>query len=308
MRERSVTIRELCDQWIAASATPDGGIAIGGSTERYRLLANGIAFHDLSHVEMRAACLGLSKVLLLPGLNTVVDRDHQWFWAWCTELLAGASANYFRQGEHELEELLSLACRAALAGIASPDREGWERQRDLHLGMELNARELVSRSHIVLVYLAFPLLDGILKKECASYVAPDGMVLDSFGVPARRYTIGQRCSSMRDLLWLLYSNVASDKLRADLDQQRSQLRALGSGEDAFDLVAAWRNTSLHGESSLQSIGGTVFSTALLVALARLESDYDALREAAIGRIRWELGSPGRPDGFRLPSSFYPPHL
>src|SRR5215217_116395 len=80
-------IEKLCDDWCTASITPAGGMAIGANTEKFRLLANGVNFHELSHEQLCAALIGLSKVLLRPGLNTIVHQDHSALWAWCGELL-----------------------------------------------------------------------------------------------------------------------------------------------------------------------------------------------------------------------------
>ena len=63
-------IKRLCDSWCLAAQQPGGGFAIGGETEQYRLLRNGIQFHDLDFDQLVAAISGLTKVLLLPGLNT----------------------------------------------------------------------------------------------------------------------------------------------------------------------------------------------------------------------------------------------
>ncbi|NOX75476.1 MAG: hypothetical protein GXP17_02435, partial [Gammaproteobacteria bacterium] len=74
-------IKELCNNWCQAVQQPEGGFAIGGQSEQYRLLRNGIQFHDLDFEQLVAAIDGLTKVLLLPGLNTVVDQDHFGLWS-----------------------------------------------------------------------------------------------------------------------------------------------------------------------------------------------------------------------------------
>jgi hypothetical protein len=128
--DRSQEIERLCDAWVAAATPASGGLQIGEGAERYRLLANGIAFHDLTYAELRAACLGLARVLLRPGLNTVIDFDHMLFWAWSAEIFAGSAATYFDDAERESKELFGLACRAALAGTYRPDDQGWKENRD----------------------------------------------------------------------------------------------------------------------------------------------------------------------------------
>lgn len=275
-------IRSLCQSWLNATALPGGGFAIGGGSEKFRLLNNGIVIHELDHDGLRAACLGLSTVLLMPGLNTVIDWDHRWFWSWCGELLCSGS-EYFSQDDHEIKELLALCVRASLAGSYRPDQQGWEQQRDQSVAMEPNSREWVTQAQSALGYLAFPLLEGMLKRQCAAFVAMSGEVLQEFEVPApegktRTYKVGRTCSSLRDLLWLLHAEVAGDDLRDDLNEQRSHLAAFSDNQQGgFQVLYQWRNGSLHGSASLTTIGGTVLNTALLIALAPLREGYEAIR-------------------------------
>jgi hypothetical protein len=273
--DRSEEILGLCQRWVEAVTPAEGGLAITDESDNLRLRNNGIHFHELSYPELRAACLGLTQVLLRPGLNTVIDPDHQWFWAWCGELFAGPfethfreEGTYFSEEEREIKDLFGLACRAALA-------EGSEE-------MELNAFELTVHGTVVLVYLALPLLEAIVKKKCASYVAYDGKVRAPF--PRGRngsYSADQRCSSVKDLLWLLHDEVAGPELREGLDFFREHLSELDTNKDPFALLYEWRNSSLHGSGLLPTIGGTVFNLAILVALDGIEEEYANYRHDRI---------------------------
>ena len=292
-----------------------GGLQIGGADEEFRLLRNGVVFHELDHEQIRAACIGLSSVLLLPGLNTVIDQDHQWFWSWCAELLCRSGSSYFSsESDRELRATVGLCCRAALAGVYRNDRDGWERQRDQSKNMEHNARAWVQGAHTALAYLAFPLLEGIVKKHCARYVGMDGRVVEAFEAAridgtARPYRVGQPCSSLRDMLWLLYDKVASEDLRHDLDEQRIHLGAFASeSEDGFEVLYRWRNSSLHGEASLSTIGGTVLSTALLIAISALQAEYESVRASAVDGVRREAMSAASGIDYRSPWSYYPPYF
>ena len=279
------------------------------------MLRNGVVFHELDHEQIRAACIGLSSVLLLPGLNTVIDQDHQWFWSWCAELLCRSGSSYFSsESDRELRATVGLCCRAALAGVYRNDRDGWERQRDQSKNMEHNARAWVQGAHTALAYLAFPLLEGIVKKHCARYVGMDGRVVEAFEVAridgtARPYRVGQPCSSLRDMLWLLYDRVASEELRHDLDEQRIHLGAFASeSEDGFEVLYRWRNSSLHGEASLSTIGGTVLSTALLISISALQAEYESVRASAVDGVRREAMSAASGIDYRSPWSYYPPYF
>ena len=91
-------------------------MVIGANTEKHRLLANGVLFHDLPYDSLCAALIGTSKVILRPGLNTIIDHDHFAIWSWIGELLLGAGANVFPFTEREIKSLYQTTLHAALAG------------------------------------------------------------------------------------------------------------------------------------------------------------------------------------------------
>jgi hypothetical protein len=308
--DRSQEILELCDSWVKAATPEGGGLQISAAMDNFRLRNNGVVFHELTHAELRAAIFGLTRVLLHPGRNTVIDFDHYLAWSWCAEVFVGTRANYFATDEREPKQLFGLACRAALATTYRPDQEGFEKNRERLRTMEPNTRELVLGSHTLLAYLTFPLLEAILRKTCAAYVTADGKVATAFDVNdgrggRRSYAVGARISNLGHLLWLLYETVADVELVADLDRQRAALTAIEAGVDPFDLLFDWRNSSLHGETTLPTIGGTVLNTAILIALGAVRDDYESLRDTIIEHLKWQL-STQQLSGFRPSWSYYPP--
>ena len=311
--EKPISIRSLCAAWKEA-AIRDGGIAIGGESEQYRLHANGVRFHDLSYQELREAAVGLCDILLLPGLNTIIDRDHELLWSWCGEVLLGRDAPLASTADSEIRELATTTLRASLANVRPPAREAYERARTASDLMEHNAREFLMRAHVVLAYLAFPLLEATARRACSDFVDLRGKVLASFPrASGQQYKVGTTCSSVADLLRLLAST-ASPSLQKDLADICIHIAELDlntspvpTASDGYDIVYRWRNSSLHGEMSLTTIGGTVLTLALLVALDAVRDDYEIHRQAALSRAQREL-SAGQTIGRWRPSpySFYPP--
>jgi hypothetical protein len=168
------------------------------------------------------------------------------------------------------------------------------------------AKYFVQNAHYALAYLAFPLLEAMLKRACCSFVTFDGTIVTSFSVPKKtgetqKYVVGKRCSSLRDLLHLHYSTVATAPLRQSIGKLRLHLAELDCTQDPFDTVYSWRNDSLHGSASLQTVGGTLLSWSFLIALHELKLDFEQRRRVVIEGCRWELQS-----GHRSPWSFYPP--
>ncbi|GAA1033326.1 hypothetical protein GCM10009557_34720 [Virgisporangium ochraceum] len=303
-------ITRLCEEWIKAASLPTGGSQISYQTEQFRLMSNGIYFHELTFDELRVAILGLTKTLLLPGMNTVVVNDHYFLWAWCAELLAGAGTNYFSHTEFELKQLSIVCNRSALSGAVSPDRR--ERYADLLQDWQMGA--LLRDSHLILAYLSFPLLEGVLKKECSTYVSPSGEIQKNFEIEQsdgslRKYRTGKRCSSLRDLLVLLNNEIADNNLQSDLDSLRRHLSSLASsGEDGFDLLYRWRNSSMHGSTSFPTIGGTLLAIVSLICLHSMSGGYEAARERAVARASRQRSALASGLNAGTPWSFYPPYF
>jgi hypothetical protein len=305
-------IRALCQAWVDAFRGVGREQQVQGDPEEFRLRRNGIEFPSLEHAELRAVCLGLSETLLWPGNNTYIHEDHLWFWSWCAELLCHPRTTYFAQNEDELKHLSRLCFRAAL-GQARRSSISPEMNATLGHPVEHNAAEFLSHLHIALTYLSFPLLEAILKKACRKYVTMNGEVITEFTVPRRDgsphdYKVGKSpCSSTRDLLLLLLERSPYAGLRRDLQEHRTHLQTLGRpGEDGFDLLYRWRNSSLHGSDLLATVGGTVLNTALLVVIGELCDSYASMRDAAAERVPWEVDVASKFG--RSPWSYYPPYL
>lgn len=307
-------IEKLCDDWCAASSTPEGGLVIGTNSEKLRLLANGVQFHELNHEALCAALIGLSKVLLRPGLNTIVDQDHFHLWSWCGELLLNPRSHHFPGAQHEIKSLYETSIHAALASCRRPSatKEEWQEQNRIQELQSHHAKLLLRESHLVLAYLGFPLLEAVLKRACETYVAFDGQVLSAFSVPDKQgkprlyepegpYR-NRKCSSLRDLLFLHSTVVAGPRLKALVDHFCVHLTSLDGTQDPFDLLYGWRNQSLHGSTNFQTIGGSVLNLSLLISLFEIEHDFEQYRLQIIEHCRWEAQSQ-----HKSPWSFYPPY-
>lgn len=310
----SQKIRELCDSWCQAAQQADGGIAIGGQSERYRLLRNGVQFHELCFDQLVASVDGLTKVLLLPGLNTIVDQDHFGLWSWCAEVVLFRETEFFKQDENELRKLFEICIRSSLVHCRKPQAslEGWQRQNQIEKQIPHHSLYLIQESSSVLAYLAFPLLEAISKKTCYQFVTMDGGVIAKFGVINKMGGIREydpngkwnqkKCSSLRDLLFLIYNEIADKQLKSALDEFRAHISTLDGSEDPFDIVYKWRNQSLHGTISFQTIGGTLLNLVLLIIVHQLSDKYDLIRNKVLEHCRWEMQC-----GHRSPWSFYPPY-
>jgi hypothetical protein len=309
MSEKSNQILQLCDSWIRSVYDNNGGFNIGGTSEQFRLLANDIQFHELSFDELQAACIGLTKVMLFKGMNTVISFDHQFLWSWVAQVLLDREIGYFKDEENDIKKLFSTCIRASLAGIRNP-QISWEDYIERDQLLEFNTRELVSDTHLVLAYLSFPLLEATLKKACQNYVDYSGKVLNDFEIRTGKHKKyisggGKIVSSLGDLLALLYDNVANRDLKANLTKIRSHIRKIDSSTDPFYVIYRWRNSSLHGHKSFPTIGGTVLNISIIIALNDIKEKYDENRERIFERVLWDVQTSNF-SSRRPPWCYYPP--
>jgi hypothetical protein len=305
----SEKIANLCEQWCLSVKTSNGGLAIGGNSEKFRLLANGVNFHELDHESLMASILGLSRVLLLPGLNTIVVQDHFGLWSWCGEIIVGSRSEYFSHEEHEIKSLFQASIRASLANCKKPVRSREEHQLQSEAEQKLphHARYFLYDSSLVLAYISFPLLESTLKRVSSTYLDMDGTVKFAFQVlnrtgKPRKYKTESQCSSIRDVLFLVYENIADSELKILLDEFRAHISSLDASQDPFDLIYSWRNQSLHGKTNFQTIGGTLLNLSLVLCVYSLKDNYEQLRASVVSQLEREAAHE-----HKSPWSFYPPY-
>ena len=304
-------IAALCEQFCQETATGK----YSAQSQSYRLLENGTDFPSLKYDELMAAIIGLSKVLLRPGLNAVIDFDHYALWAWCGELLLGPMAQIKIHNQntmpHEINELYQATIRAALAHCERPSKPQPREARDYSEFMNPTAATyLKNASSMILAYLTFPLLEALLKQVCREYVAQDAKVIKEFSRLSKK---GQPYNSkigdeagISILLNLLYDHVANPDLKALLDRYRNHLQTTGDAVDAFELIYHWRCSSLHGTTNFPTIGGVILNLCLLISIYQIKDSFeDCVRE---GNMAWPRSINGGPsiDNFYPPRCFLPP--
>jgi hypothetical protein len=159
-------IERICDE----SLLMPGGAGV------IRLIRNGVVIHELDHDQLCAAIVGLSRVLLRPGLGAYIDMDHFNLWAWGGQLLLGGMQLVFSIDEAYIQILFETVIHASLAHLRPvklDQQHGVAREvRSVH---PHHVEGLVNHSHVVLGYLVFPLLEALLKGGCSAFVSRDGI-------------------------------------------------------------------------------------------------------------------------------------
>jgi hypothetical protein len=262
---------------------------IGPQSEKYRLHSNNISFHELEYDELCTAAVELTKLLLIPGMSTIVDLDHQLLWAWCAELLVGNNGPLSRL-DREIYTLAQTTARAALATANSGAREAFDRASQARNLLNNSAAQFLDSSHVALSYLCFPLLEAVARRACGAFLDINGVVLQSFPRSSGgSYSVTRRCSNVGDVLRLLRDQVADNTLQADMNDLLAHVAGIAGSTDGYETVFVWRNSSLHGEATHQTIGGTIYTLSLLIALNDIKSDYVKFRDDAVTRVRREVG-------------------
>lgn len=314
MCEKVDKIKRLCSLWKEEAIKDNGSILIGKS-EDYRLLRNGINMHELTIKELEVCCIELTNLLLLKSMNIVVDRDHQFFWAWIGEVVNSKYINYFSQeDEREIKELFSVCIRSTLAGIEKPPRNYEEaltlfNYRKDH-PIEHNLKEVKNNMPLVLSYISFPLLEGVLKKYCKEYVSLSGKVVTKFNVLrgsnyTKIYKVGDSINSIQDLLLLVIQIVGDKSLVRDLQNMLDHIKGLDqqNSNDPCKIIYDWRNSSLHGETNYYTIGGTILNIAVIIILHSIEDEYRKELSNIIEDAKWNIEC-----NSQVQWSFYPPYV
>lgn len=306
MNLSSQEIRQLTDLWYQTFVQPNGYDGFGA--EQYRLHLNGVAFHELDYDALCTACTCLTKQLLLPGRNSFMNLDHFLLWSWVAELLLERPGPLSHSVDREISQLAETAARAALTNAARPmrPREAFEYRAEVDRLLNRNANYLINHSYIVLSYISFPLLEAVVRRACPTYVDMNGVVQQPFEkANGKLYAVGARCNSVGDMLRLLRDRVAGHELKNNLIEILSHIEKITGVSDGCSVIYDWRNSSLHGETTHQEIGGTVFGLSLIIALSDIEDRYVQLRDAAAARAQQQQlvaqlsASPS-------PFGFYPP--
>ena len=267
-------IREYCRAWSQRAASQYRAERAGGGVQRphqgspLATICDDLETAD--HAQLSAVVAGMTVCLVRPGGPFAgYGRDYRLLWAWCAEILVGSGNAGWGHREPTLVSLFAVASRAALA-VQVPS--------NIH-GVDRHARALVDSQGSVLTYLAFPLLEQVLRSSCSRHFGGDGRITHAFETPGqltRRhlYTVGGTCSSIGDLLWLYRQHYASTEIGANLDSIDAHIAATIPGAElGFRVIHQWRNETMYGTAVLPIIGAAVFSIAVLMGLAGRESDF-----------------------------------
>jgi hypothetical protein len=286
----------------AFQVTNDGAITYDSKiSEHYDLINHGAHFPTFDFSALITAVCYLTKFSIREHGNTFITHDLRHTWAWCAELLLSYTDEHWDILKREpIRELLKLATYAALSngkGVLS----GQENQDHAHF-----ENNLLNEKDTILDYLAFPLIESVTKLACREYIAHNGSIIKNIKIrhPTNNKIINLKapdyCSSIKNLLHLMYETCNSPTLRESIDKITECIKT-AHGEHPFDQIFRWRNGALHGEMEPKAAGSLLLSMSLLILLHEIENDFESIRKAV--HFKWEYQNIR---GDNKPFNFYPP--
>lgn len=115
----------------------------------------------------------------------------------------------------------------------------------------------------IATFLAYPLLEGVVRRKLPKFISPDGTVLCEFEVPGRRYRQNDKISSLHDALQLLENETSSLTLKAKLSH-------VNKYSPLFSEKQNWRNMLLHGELTASWHGLTILLLIYMILLEGID--------------------------------------
>jgi hypothetical protein len=116
----------------------------------------------------------------------------------------------------------------------------------------------------IATFLAYPLLEGVVRRKLSKFISPDGTVLCEFEVPGRRYRQNGRISNLHHTLQLLEKETSSPALKAKLSH-------VNKYHPPFPEKQNWRNMLLHGELTASWHGLTILLLTYMILLEGIDS-------------------------------------
>ena len=238
---------------IDLNTTKDEGkdmqLPVKGEAYRLNLLGMPKPIYDLSYDELLAVSADIVEKGTIDGTCLIETTDFLLYWSWCAQLLRTKPS--FWQPCGDLEDLMDLVMASVLA---EPEKVAC-----------IHARRVANAKWRVMAYLAFPLLEGILKMVCKEFVSKDGEVLKPFF----SYKKGGQCSSVSDMLQLYVNDIANEKPKNAITSILFNIKEKDAKKRfGCQVLYSWRNDMLHG-SDYHTVGATVLTLACIIAISTI---------------------------------------
>jgi len=247
-------------------------------------------------------------VYLIRQFVIQVELDSLWYWA-LTHDIVETSSGYRVFEKWPLMPAFNTLMAAHFARLGSiPTTPTIDRlNRIINDAVSEPVKDLVSNKHMVLMYVCYPVLEGLVKFAMSSLIDPNGRVITGFSDGKESYKTGDKISSLAILLRSLEVNasklLSKPDLGVDLKDFRLQMEKIippkRTTHDGWDTVYGLRNVSLHGVIGWQLRSGLITNLICLIIWHLMD---DKVVSQELQRIAT------RPKHFFWPRQYYPPEL
>lgn len=255
--------------------------------------------------------------LRMPGLLTRLLKvqktpDHIYYWSWTAEV-----ASFFDLFDRRLSRSYALLMHTILAeraggfSVNDTDEEIDRKRRQMADFDQLtnrHYREMVGQKAQLAAFVSYPVLEGLMKSILNDVIEPDGEIKSGKTLEGvyRSYTSGDRCSSLRDLLYHAEQNVLDSSVVDELNNLTSEIETFGEGDEAYSMIYNWRNTLLHGEDSWDFQYGILVNLLSLFVWSEIDKvEYSNKRREIIENFKTKVEIPIF-GANQFESGFYPP--
>lgn len=262
--------------------------------EHLQILRNGFTIESFSHNELCQLA-----TLLIRELRGQINRDHKFFWAWCTFLTIQFRENVsvfndltWQRSFADLVNLLLASRRMPFTG--EPVEAMFLQARYLREASRYVNRHMLetdlNKWHIA-GPLAFSILEGLLRRKSEHYINTDGSVRRPFSIsyprgrPKKFDPRGRKSQQWVNRLNHLFrcfeQHAISHRGRGCpyLQQAKAEIATLyPSAADVYDTLDMWRNELMHGREYWQNRVPILANLICLLLIDEIDPTlYDAQR-------------------------------
>jgi len=270
MSDRCNSIIDFCRSLSQEAHADPGGVRISLDS----LTRKGFDIRGFTYDELRAACVGLTYLLLYRGMNMVVTEDHAILWDTIGRELLDPPSLYFRESHnapfpaeyHAFRELFVTTIKTSTGEWNLFQKHTISKWKWFQMPAEYPEVHVMNPA----AYLVYPLLEAVLKETLSSFIERNGIVRARFTVPGRTYNSDgrTRCNRVDDhMLVLLGQQSHLADLNNDLSLIYAHIAFLYPGRDPISVISQeWRNPAMHGEDNISTAFGVVLNIALFIAM------------------------------------------
>lgn len=257
-------------------------------------------FHNLSY----------QTLVQLPSRLTNIGKiqyslEHRCYWGWTFKALQNISS-YDRIFDYEVQDSLYSLGHLALTGINKPKNTEAEKvERIKQIVMDSDLQKVSDQSDLIAAFVSYPILEGLLKNIASDVVKPNGVIRPGERlIGMREYAENDQCNRIGDFLHHCMEVEFEGSVAEELSKIEGHVRDYDSSYDSgFKIIADWRNTLLHGESTYDITFGILMNIISLIIWREIgEVRYKENHDEMLQRLEREQ----QRSGGRAKPAFYPP--